>query len=374
MKTERREMPRQLGGIAGLTIRVLYRSRLLAPLGRLARSVLAARRSVDIRELLGGALPRLISSMQPVEGLPSPETWVVAREAIGVSSLVVAPLGPPGAAPAAVVKLARSPEVVEELRAHVRAVQALSGDPRIGPWGRYLPDFLALGLTSEPAAVVERYMVGIPLTRMLRREPDLAARSISACLEVIGELHTRTASVVTTADHLAAWLDGPLAAVSSLYPAGAWQLSKLGCLGDELRQAVGINASTPASWIHGDYTRDNIFLSPDGGEVLGILDWGSARPVGVAAVDAYLLLLSSAAYRQRRALGHVVVDVARERGPSALDPLWASVEMLPSGRRALVLLTWLQHVAHNLAKAATYRDHLAWRALNIDVVLRKLVV
>ena len=125
------------------------------------------------------------------------------------------------------------------------------------------------------------------------------------------------------------------------------------------------------SWVHGDFNRTNVLL--DGGRISGIVDWCEAEPDGLVGADAITLLVSERMLDGVE-LGHVllrwlddpgrVADVVagmqRDRGGDQL------------GIRTMLLLSWLRHVAANLADSTRYAANPVWMHRNVRAVLQGL--
>jgi hypothetical protein len=312
-------------------------------------------------------VPPLVTSILDGEG----EAWTCLRTVRTVTDLMVVEAGPPDGPPEAVVKVARSPEAASELHAHVRTVSDLGCDARLQGWAEVLPTIMCSRLGANPTAIVERYIGGMDVAALLRSDTAAAFRGLGAALEVVGELHHRTAVRPASGDDLVErWVGRPVATVKSAYGPSTWQASALDRLAEQL--LLDLEAGDPGEvvWTHGDYTPGNVRVTPDGRDVLGVLDWGGSSPGGLAGFDSTLLLLTSRASREHEALGRTVTDQLRlEQWPDEERRLLGPHDA-PLTHRALVLLCWLHHIASNLDKASRYREHRMWRSMNIDAVLR----
>jgi aminoglycoside phosphotransferase (APT) family kinase protein len=226
-------------------------------------------------------------------------------------------------------------------------------------------------LDAIPAVTVEEYVGGVDAGALLPWDAATGFRGLAAALEIVGELHRRTPAPSPGGDELVErWVGRPLATVGAIYRSSSWQASALRRLGDALEAGVGAY-SGDIVWTHGDYTPGNIRVTPDGREVLGVVDWGGSRPGGLGAFDTHLLLIAGRAIREHREVGRVVTDlVSASRWPAEEERLLAGVDP-PFPLPTLVLLCWLHHVDSNLRKATCVRKRVVWRALNVDAVLRR---
>ncbi|MDR2986457.1 MAG: phosphotransferase, partial [Nocardiopsaceae bacterium] len=325
----------------------------------------AAAPSFGLRSRREPPLPSLVTSMLNGEG----ETWTCQREVHTLTDLTVVLVGPPDGPPEAVVKMAGSPEAGNELRAHVRTVGDLGRDVRLQGWAQVLPTILRIRLDGNQTAIVEKYIGGVDVAALLRSDTAAAHRGLAAALEVVGELHDRT-GVRRTAndDFLEQWVCRPIATVKSAYGPSTWQASALDRLAEELLLDLVVDPCDVV-WTHGDYTPGNVRVTPDGRNVLGVVDWGGSSPGGLAAFDTSLLLLMSRALRERQQMGRTVTDLLRlGRWPDEEQRLLGRHDA-PLPHRSLVLLCWLHHVVTNLDTSPRYRTHGLWRAMNVDAVL-----
>jgi hypothetical protein len=320
-----------------------------------------------LRTLRKPPLPSFDASILDGEG----ETWTCRQAVHTVTDLTVVLVGPPNGPPEAVVKVAGSHEAASELRAHVRTVGDLSQDVRLRGWVEVLPTVMRSRLEGSPTAIVERYIDGVDTAALLRSDTAAAFRALAAALEVVGELHRRTAVRRSAGDDLQErWVGRPVATVKSAYGGSTWQASALDRLAEELFLDIAAGDPGEVVWTHGDYTPGNVRVTPDGRDVLGVVDWGGSSPGGLAAFDSTLLLLASRAERERQALGRTVTDLLRlGRWPDEERRLLGHHDA-PLPHRSLVLLCWLHHIASNLDKSSRYRKHGLWRAMNMDAVLQ----
>jgi Phosphotransferase enzyme family len=124
-------------------------------------------------------------------------------------------------------------------------------------------------------------------------------------------------------------------------------------LGGEIRRGLdGRRVVTSA--VHGDLCPANVLMSPDGAKVTGLIDWESGRKRGLPDLDLLHLEITT----RMSANGHELGQVVRE--------------LLADGERrdrTRLLLTWLHHVARNVAKSRRYARSRFWVRRNIDPIL-----
>jgi|SRR6266568_2881463 len=112
------------------------------------------------------------------------------------------------------------------------------------------------------------------------------------------------------------------------------------------------------AWTHGDYSPDNVLVGEDLNQVSGIVDWATARPDGPAPADRCLFLLALRRELTSRELGDLVVRAVTGNGTDRVE------------ENALLLVSWLLHVADNTAKSTRYHHSWLWLARNVVPVLR----
>jgi O-antigen/teichoic acid export membrane protein len=308
------------------------------------------------------------------------------------SALSVAKLGPPGEFPAVVLKIARSPEAVADLRAQRRNLSTLHADERLGQWRGFLPQVINWGEQASFDFSIENCLaardaraviaVAKPIWAQFWSKTDKErARTpfpqkdaspealLNKAMAVISDLHRRTAQkTVVDERFLARWVDAPLAAIDALYPGGnrfSRRRLSLRLIRSELHAALERQA-VELGWTHGDFTLGNIVVGGDPETVVGVVDWGSASAEGIPELDTYHLWLTARAEATGREFGEIVTDVLTNDGLER-DTGFARASSLR--HRDLVLLVWLNHVAHNLHTNQSYRRQWFWRMANVDLVL-----
>jgi O-antigen/teichoic acid export membrane protein/aminoglycoside phosphotransferase (APT) family kinase protein len=290
-----------------------------------------------------------------------------------VTDMTVAVLG----RAALILKMPRSEHAAAELRSEHAVLATLHGDDRLGDWRRLLPQVVAACPDSDHPYAVETRLPGVDGREVLNRWPAAASAVIAAALTTIAELHQRTRlDTVVDAPLLADWVDRPLAVLAGS-PArgrlGAWRRDALCHLQEELHAGL-TGWSTGIGWVHGDFTPGNVLFTPDGRQVTGIVDWGQARPHGLLALDALLLVLASRCQLERCELGEATVRTLRGDWATAEQAMLTPAGILPRDlapvrRQSLIWLCWLHHVSNNVAKSQRYQRQRYWLAANVDAVL-----
>lgn len=291
------------------------------------------------------------------------------------SDVEVFPLGHDKEPPVAMLKLPMTALGKESLAQQSAVLNQLRADPRLDGYAPLLPRVIAQGMAGGRPYSVEELLPGID-ARKVATDPVRCARFQVAAVQTINDLHRLTACpAVVDEPTLEAWVDEPLALIAQAKARdfSGKRRASLAALRDELRSALDGRAFT-LSWVHGDYTPGNILVTPDGGEVTGIIDWAQASARDLPLMDYAHLFLSTRTIVQRQELGDVIVGLLRGGEWSLLErellrTVDGSLPHDPISVRHLVLLAWLQHVRSLLTKSELYGRHWYWAMKNIDGVL-----
>ncbi|MGH8921244.1 MAG: phosphotransferase family protein, partial [Actinomycetes bacterium] len=330
------------------------------------------------RRELAALLPGLLPGVPALAGRPDPTTWTTVRPISTLSDLTVAVLSAADGSPMVVLKVARTPEAAHELRAQQGVLAVLRADPQLGGWRELLPRVIEFRGEGNMSLVLETFLAQTSLTTLLSRQPESFDRLMAGVLGSIAHLHQQTAHTEVTQDsHLQRWVDEPLESLRemclALDPASARTVERLG---QTLRGALA-DRRVQVSWTHGDFTPGNVLLTAEDDRVSGIVDWGGARPGQLALLDSYLMLLTASCLAEGSELGMLATRWLRDGGLPERQRRLVDQARAPSGplhdvldERAIILLTWLHHVAELRRKCTLYREHRVWWALNVDPVLR----
>jgi aminoglycoside phosphotransferase (APT) family kinase protein len=218
------------------------------------------------------------------------------------------------------------------------------------------------------------------LADLLARQPDRVAELTAAALAAIAPLHRQSATLIVVDDVclLRRWVREPLAAVTEVCEridpglvAAADRVRKL------LWEAL-IGRRMPTCWTHGQYTPDNVRLDVRG-SVVGIDNWGRARPGQLALIDEYLMTLTASRQIEQAEFGALVAARLRgglsERERDVLRnkhnrPTAYPEETEPLDEQAAILLTWLHVATAHLFEDTTYPQVDGWWATDVVPVLQ----
>lgn len=327
------------------------------------------------------AIEEILPALPPMAAdLPPPTAWTIERilsttkdaAAVGLSSAF-------DGIPVAVLKLARGPEAVTSMRREIEIVRHLTADPRLGELHSVLPKVLACGETRQHFFLLEQALPGVDARRLLS-DRRAAERVQVAAAVTVSRLHQCTASAVVVDDALAdLWVDQPMRAVRGLgywHPAIARREMSIEALADELHKAL-LGRRLVVSWVHGDFSPGNIRVTSDGEKVTGILDWETSSINGLPMLDVVQLVLSTRVERKRCELGDVLRTLLTGAGPSAHELRLLEVAQSSLGGdalsfRNLLVLSWLRHVADNLARSSELNRHRWWVRENVESVLAQV--
>jgi aminoglycoside phosphotransferase (APT) family kinase protein len=222
-------------------------------------------------------------------------------------------------------------------------------------------------------------MPGIVAAKLIS-DPAVRDQLLTAAATAIGELHRiTTTAIIVDAGCLERWITEPLQQLRHVLeasPHAAKQGQALDRLAAELQNSLA-GRQLAVSWIHGDFAPGNILVTPDGKAVTGIVDWELAGPGNLPQLDLVQLLLSARLAVQACELGEIVRQLLDDAAWTAdecalLDKAQAALPGEPVGKRALLLLCWLHHIAANLTKSTHYAKHRVWLAKNLIHVLQYL--
>jgi aminoglycoside phosphotransferase (APT) family kinase protein len=120
---------------------------------------------------------------------------------------------------------------------------------------------------------------------------------------------------------------------------------------------------------HGDFSIDNVRLSPDGRMVTGVFDWDLSVGAGLPFLDPCYLLASAEAARRDEPVGYSLARLVAglEAGDRVSTPIARYRTALGLADHLLFplgLLTWVYHVAFRIENLEPYR----WPHLMAEVV------
>ncbi len=319
---------------------------LLAPVCALARRQGAAAGRSRPADPLGelttsGSAARLRPGGEP--------SWVLLTGGHrAVNKVVGLPFLGSDSAPGMVVKFARVPEADSGLVHEAEVLSALAATGSLIPG---VPHVLATGRRCGRMAVAESAIHGVPLVSRLTREtfPELAASVTTWLIKLAGAAEPQPreswdARLVT----------GPLEAFERMF-AGAVDASTI----EVARRRLATLGPLPLSCEHRDCSPWNVILAADGEPAL--LDWESAEPQGLPAMDLIYFLTNAAlvlegtleSSRSRETYARVL-DPATSIGRVAagcMERYCAQVGVDSSTLAGLRLLCWIVHARSNHAQA-----------------------
>ena len=254
------------------------------------------------------------------------------------------------------------------------ALSQLAADDRIPHLQGWLPVQVWLGSVSGRVFAVEQALPGQRAQLWGARhqfQTELARLAISS----IQQLHEATGQTrVLGEDLVKGLLDEPLRALGQAHPQ-LLDARRGAVLRARSQVELLVGQALQVSWTHGDFWLGNLLTHADDQEISGIVDWDAARPDGLAALDPYHFVLATRAARERRELGLVVSDLLRGQHwtDEEASLLAGTNERLSAAdQRALLLLTWLNHVSAAAGKRVKYGVATRWASRNIDSVLQNL--
>ena len=129
------------------------------------------------------------------------------------------------------------------------------------------------------------------------------------------------------------------------------------------------------SWIHGDYSPENILVDPQRNQITGILDWELSTPNDLPLLDLMHLLISLRMNKTQSELGSVVCNLLKRQDwePAEVELIRAASLDLQCSEikfQDLLLLAWIRHIAANLNKTSQFDHDDRWVNENFLSILR----
>ena len=310
-------------------------------------------------------VPRLLATI----GDPA-RRWVAGPPLVSSTRTAVVPLGPPGGPPVAMAKLPGTRVGVSSQLREGRALNALSAEPAVGDFTRFLPLRMTDGYVGDQPFVLERAMPGIAADTVASRSPVAGSVTVGAA-SAIGVLHTRTAHpAVVDAALLRRWVDVRVDIVAR----ATRRRDALETLRKRLH-AAWAGREVEIGWVHGDFWLGNVMVDPATGVAAGIIDWEWAARDELAAQDLVYACVHSRMLAGRGELGDVVSEMLQH-------PVWEEAELaMHSAADApvgpvidpdVLLLVWLRQIAANLVQTPSIAHNPLWVLRNVVSVLRAL--
>jgi Phosphotransferase enzyme family len=291
--------------------------------------------------------------------------WQCERALPTVSDTAVIMVYKPGGE-TGTLKMAATGNGAASLRREYEVLGRLGSDERLGRWRELLPVPICWEEIGGGGFLLTSRLPG----RDSRRLPPGGSGGLTAAaFDAIAPLHRHSrAAADVDAALLRRWLEQPAEQVREVVRSGRAV--------DQVAAAVraGLAGRRVAlGWAHGDFHPGNVLAGPDG-QVTGIVDWDQAGEPDLGAVDLAFWLLTEPAARRREFGARVA---ARLRAPRCWTPaesrlLGDPADGDPAAGRALLLLTWLRHIAGNLAKSGRYARSPLWLHRNVRPVLRQV--
>jgi O-antigen/teichoic acid export membrane protein len=342
---------------------------------RLLKRVAGAGHATDLNAHLEQVLP----DIEPMPGQPPPATWQVKRVVSTVNDVQVALIGPKQGEPAALFKLATTPQATASLQHRLRVNDILWNDARLAPWRDVLPRVIGQGNAGGFDYVVKQKMPGVDL-RHLAGDPACFAAGQMAAVQSITQMHRLIGHTKTIEPGmLAQWVTEPatvLRRFSQLHLDNGVYDKPIDRLTQSLTDALR-DRTMWLSRIHGDFAPGNILVSERGEKVTGLVDWEMSVEEDVPQLDVMQLILSSRMLLSRREMGDVMIELMRREAwtPHEQAMLAHSREFTGNtepAARDLMLLCWLRQVADTIQKSQRYSTSWIWSIKNVEQVLMRL--
>ena len=284
-----------------------------------------------------------------------------------------------------VVKRADTVEGMAALEHGAEVLKELNSDPRLLDLRENFPQLLGIDRPEGGILTAETGLSGQDGQTVIGSAIDTDG-AFAEVASFLAELHQRTArSSVLGESWAMRWIDAPagvLVEASARRRKHHWKETVLLGLQQDLRRIlIGRNLSLGRG--HGDLSPGNVLFG-DGDarhrrvRLSGLIDWDNSRPDAPLAVDLHHFALTLKMLETGEELGALVRAWLLEDcfdNAGIIAPEWQSaLDALPGcgdedGRRAMLTLAWLHHVAANLTKSRRYAQNALWMVSNVDRVL-----
>lgn len=274
------------------------------------------------------------------------------------------------------------------LKRNSQTLRQLAANERLASYRHMLPELVEEDSAREIEWTLETAIPGIDGRKVLCDE-ERGADAMGVAFATIAALHGKTAvQGVLDGPWADRWIEGPLDSLKIPLHAilsGGSRLTAIEGLRVRLRDAL-VGKKMRLGLGHGDFSPGNILFSDADARapkivVSGLIDWDNSHPDAPLSVDIIHLVLATRVLRQGEELGMVVRALVSGSGWTSKEIasfkqalLERHVDWLedPELAEAMVLLTWLHHVAANLNKSERYGNSHLWVAANVDWVLLAL--
>jgi len=303
---------------------------------------------------------------------------------------VETPLPADGSPNKVIVKRADTVEGMAALERGAEVLTELNSDTRLQDLQANFPQLLGIDRPEGAVRTAETGLSGQDGQKMLGPATDTQG-AFAEVASFLAELHRRTArSSVLGESWAARWIDAPvgmLIEASGRHRKQLWKETVLLGLRQDLRRIL-IGRNLPLGRGHGDLSPGNVLFGDGdvrhrGFRLSGLIDWDNSRADAPLAVDLYHFALTLKMLETGEELGALVrARFLEDRSDTAgiVPPeIQSTLDTLPGcddedGRRAMVTLAWLHHVAANLTKSRRYARNPLWMISNVDRVLSAIAL
>jgi aminoglycoside phosphotransferase (APT) family kinase protein len=315
-------------------------------------------------------LMRRVRPLAAIHNAASPQNWKLGELIAGKSDSIVIDFKNLDGGSGALLKAADSPAGRSQLIHQTEVLARLHADTRLGEWRALVPSIQRAGHFGGSYCLVESRLPGergvgalydVSRTRAFR----------SSAIATISQFHRLTSRPVVAGDaQLDRWVHQPMSEVAAALPR-AHRAAALR-LADGLAHSVR-GALVPSGWTHGDYTPDNV-LTNETGQVTAVVDWCQADEWGMPLLDVIgFHLVSTSMVTPGAELGATVLDRLTGIRPDDHQLLARTQRMLGGDvldSRVVMVLGWLQHVAHNIEKSPQFAANPMWVRRNLVPVVQ----
>lgn len=315
-------------------------------------------------------LPLVARQLSPDDPTTLEQQWQVERIIPNTGEVRVMTVASRSYPEKVILKIPAASDALERLKRSSAALACMHVNLRSFECRGLLPQILVEQLSKPNPFLVESMVPGRQAETFLR---DAVKRDavLEVAIKKITELHKGTREVTTIDEAiLELWIDQHVKRICMFTGEETSSGRGIQQLAEELRDVLSGQVMT-TSWIHGDYSPQNILLAEDGSRVTGIVDWERACSRQLPVLDIMHLLLSTRMLVEGKELGDVVYSFLTNQPVSAREHRFIYTDGLMAENpalelRTLILLTWFRHAASSNARQY---GNLLWFNKNIKHVI-----
>jgi O-antigen/teichoic acid export membrane protein/aminoglycoside phosphotransferase (APT) family kinase protein len=322
-------------------------------------------------------LPTIVSDLSIKLNTSHSEGWTLQRVVINQTNKLIAILAPSNGGTPIVVKISSNNKEAESMRKQWENLESITQFSELGEWRLLLPEQVASGNAKGYTYYVECAKQGITLEKVLENHQG-GWNIVRIAIDQINDLHKKTAHhTLVNEEMVESWVDEPLQNISQKVfhdSVPSQYQTPIANIRKQLHEGL-LDHQVCVSWIHGDYSPENILVDPQRSQITGILDWELSTPQDLPLLDLMHLLISLRMNKTQSEMGYVVCNLLKRQDwePAEVELIRAASADLQCSEikfQDLLLLAWIRHIAANLNKTSQFDHDDRWVNENFLTILR----